>query len=126
MKLKLNESPKIYLTWTDDAVQLLLESVRNFKTQKLCGSTTLFAPINFCFFLKLVFFIKCKIISLFLSSARLWHIITFNILICNCTAENARRNCLPKSMNILITIHYYVFPCYKVRVYSFSYITYES
>ena len=33
-KIKLNESPEINLIWTDDEVQLLLESVRNFKTQK--------------------------------------------------------------------------------------------
>ena len=40
-KVKLNESPEINLIWTDDEVQLLLESVRNFKTQKACGNTTL-------------------------------------------------------------------------------------
>ena len=33
-KIKLNESPEINLIWTDDEVHLLLESVRNFKTQK--------------------------------------------------------------------------------------------
>ena len=33
-KIKLNESPEINLIWADDEVQLLLESVRNFKTQK--------------------------------------------------------------------------------------------
>ena len=43
-KVKLNKSPEINLIWTDDGVQLLLESVRNFKTQKVCGSTTLFDP----------------------------------------------------------------------------------
>ena len=32
---------------------------------------------------------------------------------------------LPKIINILITIYYYIFPCYKVRVCSFSCITYE-
>ena len=42
-KVKLNKS-EINLIWTDDGVQLLLESVRNFKTQKVCGSTTLFDP----------------------------------------------------------------------------------
>ena len=43
-KVKLNKSPEINLIWTDDGVQLLLESVRNFKTQKVCGSTTLSDP----------------------------------------------------------------------------------
>ena len=43
-KVKLNESPEINLIWTDGEVQLLLESVRNFKTQKVCGGTNLFDP----------------------------------------------------------------------------------
>ena len=41
-KEKLNESPEMNLIWTDD---LLLESVRNVKTQNACGSTTLFDPM---------------------------------------------------------------------------------
>ena len=46
-KVKLNESPEVNLIWTgtaDNEVQLLLESVRNIKTQKVCGSMTLFEP----------------------------------------------------------------------------------
>ena len=43
-KVRLNESPEINLIWTDGEVQLLLESVRNFKTQKVCGGTNLFDP----------------------------------------------------------------------------------
>ena len=43
-KVKLNESPEVNLFWTDTEVQLLLESVRNIKTQKVCGSMTLFEP----------------------------------------------------------------------------------
>ena len=31
-KVKLNESPEMYLITTDEAVQLSLKSVRNFKT----------------------------------------------------------------------------------------------
>ena len=49
-KVKLNESPEIDLNWTDDEVQLLLKSIRNFKTQKICGSATLFDPTTPCFF----------------------------------------------------------------------------
>ena len=49
-KEKLNKSPEINLIWTNDEVQLLLESVRNFKTQKVCGSTTLFDPTTSLFF----------------------------------------------------------------------------
>ena len=45
--VKFNKSLKKILVWTDDEVQLLLES----KTQKVCG-TTLFEPITSCFFLK--------------------------------------------------------------------------
>ena len=33
-KVKLKKSPEINLLWMDDDAQLLLESVRNFKTQK--------------------------------------------------------------------------------------------
>ena len=51
-KEKLNESLEINLIWTDDEAQLLLESVRNSKTQKVCGNTTLFYPKTFCLFLK--------------------------------------------------------------------------
>ena len=50
-KVKLNEYPEMNLIWTDDEVQLLLESVRNFKTQKVCGSNLLHSTIS-CFFLK--------------------------------------------------------------------------
>ena len=49
-KEKLNKSPEINLIWTNDEVQLLLESVRNFKTQKVCRSTTLFDPTTSLFF----------------------------------------------------------------------------
>ena len=45
-KVKLNESPEINLIWTDD---LLLESVRNFKTQNACRSPKLFDPTTCCF-----------------------------------------------------------------------------
>ena len=51
-KVKLNESPEIDLNWTDDEVQLLLKSIRNFKTQKICGSATLFDPTTLCLFLE--------------------------------------------------------------------------
>ena len=34
-KVKLNESPEMNLIWTDGDAQLLLESVRNFKTQNV-------------------------------------------------------------------------------------------
>ena len=43
-KVKLNESPETNLIRTDNEVQLLLKSVRNFKTQKVCGSTAFFDP----------------------------------------------------------------------------------
>ena len=43
-KVKLNEYPDINLIWADDEVQLLLESVRNFETQKLFRNATLFDP----------------------------------------------------------------------------------
>ena len=46
------ESPEMNLFRTDDAVQLLLESVKNFKTQKVCGSIALFDPTTRCFFLR--------------------------------------------------------------------------
>ena len=49
---KVFESPERNLFWTDVEVQLLLESVRNSKTQKVCGSTTLFDPTAPCVFLK--------------------------------------------------------------------------
>ena len=58
-KRKLTESPEINLIWTDDEVQLLLESVRNFKTQEVCGSTTLFDPATSLLFVRQI--------SLFLS-----------------------------------------------------------
>ena len=54
-KEKLNKPPEINLIWTDDEVQLFLESVRNFIAQKECGSTTLFHPTTF-------FFVKYKMI----------------------------------------------------------------
>ena len=47
-KLQLNESPEINLIWTDDEVQLLLESVRNFKTE----SRRKYDTITSCLFLK--------------------------------------------------------------------------
>ena len=49
---KVFESPERNLIWTDDEVQLLLKTVRNSKTQKVCGSTTLFDPTTPCVFLK--------------------------------------------------------------------------
>ena len=54
-KVKLNESPETDLNWTDDEVQLLLKSIRNFKTQKICGSATLFDSTTPSFFLEHIF-----------------------------------------------------------------------
>ena len=65
-KVKLSESREINLIWTDGDAQLLLESVRNFKTQNVGVSATFFDPTACFFFLNifLFFFVKCKIFSL--------------------------------------------------------------
>ena len=124
-KVKLNESPEMNLIWTDGDAQLLLESVRNFKTQNVGVRATLFDPTTCFFFLNvfLFFFVKCKIISL-LQRNNLWQIIIAKISICNCTAENEnQKNCHRKIINILNTIYYYVFRCCIIRVCRFSCIT---
>ena len=59
-KVKLNESPETNLISTALELHLLLESVRNFKTQIVCGSMTLFDPATSCFFLKHISLCLCQ------------------------------------------------------------------
>ena len=58
-KVKLNKYSEINLIWTDDEVQLLLQSARNVKTENMrkCDLD----PTTSCFFLNifLFFFVKC-------------------------------------------------------------------
>ena len=115
-KVKLNESPEINLVWT---------MIYYRKVSGILKHGTHVGAWSVAFFLNIfpVFFVNCKIISLFFWSGEcLWHVIIAHIPICNCTAESEHRETHPKIINILITIYYYVFPCYNVFVCSFSLI----
>ena len=93
MKVKLKESPEINLIWTDGEVRLLLESVRNFKTQKISGSTTLFDPSTSCFFLKHVSLFLRQMQNYFFVFLKLQTSLACNhstIPICNWTAKSAK------------------------------------
>ena len=48
-KVNLNKFSEINLIWAADKAQLLLEKVKNFKSQKVCVSTNLFDPTSFLF-----------------------------------------------------------------------------
>ena len=73
-KGKLHESPEINLVWTNDKVQFLLESVRNFKPQIVCGSTTLFDQTTALLFSKTYFSFSSSNVKLFLCSSQVTNV----------------------------------------------------
>ena len=71
----------------------------NAKVRRCLTQQLLAFPVN----IFLSFFVKCKIISLFLwSCERVWHIIIANISICNCTAEYPKQKTIIQKLLICL------------------------
>ena len=78
-KVKLNESPETNLISTALELHLLLESVRNFKTQIVCGSMTYeVSSATSSFFLKHISLCLCQIQSYFFFLLKLRTSLAYN------------------------------------------------